>query len=566
MEAADDVRIEHVAADGSVTVLKESTPLLAGEIIDATVMSKAALLAFLEEQVAAAKAEGILFSLHMKATMMKVSDPIIFGHCVEVFFKDLIAKHADVVEAHGVDFNNGFGDLVAKIPADQRAEIEADIAAAYGAAPDLAMVNSDLGITNLHVPSDIIIDASMPAMIRTSGQMWNADGKQQDTLARDPGQQLRRRLRCHDRILQEARCLRPDHHGHGSECRPDGAEGGGIWLARQDLRVPGAMAWCASSSQAGETLIEHSVREGDIWRACQVKDAPVQDWVKLAVNRARATGTPAIFWLDESRAHDAQIIKKVEHLSQGSRYRRARYPDHVAGRGHRVHARADPPGRRHDHRDRQRPARLSHRPVPDPRARHQRQDALDRPADEWRWPFRDRCGWLGPEARAAVRGREPSALGLARRIPRAGSLARASRRALREPEGNRPRRRRSTTQPPNSCSPTRARRAKRASSTTAAATSTSPSIGRRRSPPRTTMPNSRPRSHNSPPTSQPPRTRSSRNSPRCRAPGRYRRLLPARRDENHRSHAPERTLNNILACRLVASLAAATTHKPEWRP
>jgi len=310
MEEADDVRIEHIATDGSVTVLKESTPLLAGEIIDATVMSKAALLTFLEKQVEAARAEGILFSLHMKATMMKVSDPIIFGHCVEVFFRDLIAKYADVVEAQGVDFGNGFGDLVAKIPADRKAEFETDLAAAYGAAPDLAMVNSDLGITNLHVPSDIIIDASMPAMIRTSGQMWNADGKQQDTLAVIPDSSYAGVYDATIEFCKKHGAFDPTTMGtvpnvglmaqkaeeYGShdktfECPADGV-----------VRIV---------NQAGETLIEHSVSEGDIWRACQVKDAPVQDWVKLAVNRARATGTPAIFWLDESRAHDAEIIKKV---------------------------------------------------------------------------------------------------------------------------------------------------------------------------------------------------------------------------------------------------------------
>ncbi|MGI9243355.1 MAG: NADP-dependent isocitrate dehydrogenase [Verrucomicrobiales bacterium] len=315
MEKADDVRIEHVAADGSVTVLKESTPLLAGEILDASVMSKAALIAFLEEQVAAAKSEGILFSLHMKATMMKVSDPIIFGHCVRVFFKDLIAKYADVIEAQAVDFCNGFGDLVAKIPADRKADFEADLAAAYGAAPDLAMVNSDLGITNLHVPSDIIIDASMPAMIRTSGQMWNAEGAQQDTLAVIPDSSY---AGVYDATIEFCK-------KHGAFDPTTMGTVPNVGLMAQKAEEYGShdkTFECPSDGvvrivdQAGETLIEHEVSTGDIWRACQVKDAPVQDWVKLAVNRARATATPAIFWLNKDRAHDAQLIKKVDTYLQ----------------------------------------------------------------------------------------------------------------------------------------------------------------------------------------------------------------------------------------------------------
>ncbi|MFT5410725.1 MAG: isocitrate dehydrogenase [Verrucomicrobiales bacterium] len=309
--ADDDVRIEHVAADGTVTVLKNSTPLLAGEIIDATVMSKNALVAFLEQQVAAAKETGVLFSLHMKATMMKVSDPIIFGHCVSVFFKDLVAKYADVIDSEGVDFKNGFGDLVAKIPADKKEAFETDLAAVYAAAPDVAMVNSDRGITNLHVPSDVIIDASMPAMIRTSGQMWNAAGQQQDTLAVIPDS-------CYAGVYAATIdfCKK-----HGAFDPTTMGTVPNVGLMAQKAEEYGSHDKTFESpadgtmrvvNQAGETILEHSVEAGDIWRACQVKDAPVQDWVKLAVNRARATGTPAIFWLDENRAHDAQIIKKVD--------------------------------------------------------------------------------------------------------------------------------------------------------------------------------------------------------------------------------------------------------------
>ncbi len=316
--APTDVRIEFVGTDGTgstIKVLKEKTPLKAGEILDATVLRKAALLAFLEQQVARAKAEGILFSVHLKATMMKVSDPIIFGHVVRVFFKDLLQKHAATLKTLGVDLNNGFGDLLAKIatlPADQRAPIEADIAAAYATGPALAMVNSEKGITNLHVPSDVIVDASMPAMIRTSGQMWNTAGQQQDTL-----------------------CVIPDSSYAGvyqvviDDCKKHGAYDPktmgtvpNVGLMAQAAEeygshnktfvAPGKGTIRVTDSSGKILFLEHTVDEGDIWRACQTKDAPVRDWVKLAVTRARLSNTPAIFWLDEARAHDAQIIAKVK--------------------------------------------------------------------------------------------------------------------------------------------------------------------------------------------------------------------------------------------------------------
>jgi isocitrate dehydrogenase len=313
VDGAGEFKIEFVAADGAVTVLKDSSPLLEGEVIDATVMRKASLETFLAEQVARAKEEGVLFSLHMKATMMKVSDPIIFGHCVRVFFKDLIAKHGALLDGLGVDFKNGFGDLVAKIdglPADKKAEIEADIEACYAAGPALAMVNSDKGITGLHVPSDIIIDASMPAMIRTSGQMWNPAGEQQDTLAVIPDSCYAGVYAATIDFCKEHGAFDPTTMGtvpnvglmaqkaeeYGSHDKTFEASGEGT------IRVVDG---------GGEVLIEHSVAEGDIWRACQAKDAPIQDWVKLAVNRARATGSPAVFWLDENRAHDAELILKV---------------------------------------------------------------------------------------------------------------------------------------------------------------------------------------------------------------------------------------------------------------
>lgn len=313
VDAATDVKIEHVAADGTVTVLKESTPLLAGEILDGTKLSKAALVKFLDEQIVEARAQGVLFSLHMKATMMKVSDPIIFGLCVEVFFKDVIAKHGETLTKLGVNFSNGFGDLIAKIetlPADQKAAIEADIQAAYDAGPDLAMVDSDKGITNLHVPSDIIIDASMPAMIRTSGQMWNKDGKQQDTKAVIPDSSYASIYQATIDFCKKNGAFDPTTMGTVPNVglMAQKAEEYGSHDKTFQIETAGTVRVVNS---AGETLIEHSVEEGDIWRACQVKDAPIQDWVKLAVNRARATGAPAVFWLDENRAHDAQLIQKV---------------------------------------------------------------------------------------------------------------------------------------------------------------------------------------------------------------------------------------------------------------
>lgn len=311
---ATNVKIEFVAADGKVTVLKDKTPLKAGEIFDATFLGKKALVAFLEKEIARAKADGVLFSLHMKATMMKVSDPLIFGHAVKVFFKDLIAKHADVIKELGVDFNNGFGDFVAKIqglPADKKARIEEDIRAVYADRPAIAMVNSDKGITNLHVPSDIIVDASMPAMIRTSGQMWNAEGKQQDTLAVIPDSSYAGIYQTTIDFCKKNGALDPRTMGSVPNVglMAQAAEEYGSHNKTFEIPANGTVRVVDDS---GKVLIEHVVEEGDIWRACQAKDAPIRDWVKLAINRARATNTPAIFWLDEKRAHDAQIIAKVK--------------------------------------------------------------------------------------------------------------------------------------------------------------------------------------------------------------------------------------------------------------
>ena len=313
VENATDVRIEHVAENGDVTVLKASTPLLAGEIIDASRMRAADLQAFLEQEINAAKEKGVLFSLHMKATMMKVSDPIIFGHAVKVFYKDVFAKHGELFEELGVDVNNGLGDVYTKITQlddAKRAEVEADIQAVYAERPSIAMVDSDRGITNLHVPSDVIIDASMPAAIRTSGQMWNAEGKQQDTSFVIPD-------RCYSGVYQATIDF----------CKKNGAFDPrtmgtipNVGLMAQKAEEYGSHDKTFEAASAGtirvvdtdgNVLLQHDVAEGDIWRMCQVKDAPIKDWVKLAVNRARATNTPAVFWLNEARAHDAQLIKKV---------------------------------------------------------------------------------------------------------------------------------------------------------------------------------------------------------------------------------------------------------------
>lgn len=311
---AGPVKIQLVQADGAVKVLKEKTSLLAGEVIDASVMSISALRAFLAEQVADAKAKGVLFSVHLKATMMKVSDPILFGHVVTVFFKELFDKHAATFARIGVDVNNGFGDLLAKIaqlPDAERAVIEADIAAAYANGPAIAMVNSDKGITNLHVPSDVIIDASMPAAIRSSGQMWNAQGKLQDTKFVIPD-------RCYAGVYQETVNFCKEHGAFDPRTMgtipnvglmAQKAEEYGSHDKTFEIPADGTVQVLDA---AGNVLMSHTVAAGDIWRMCQTKDAPIQDWVKLAVNRARLSNTPAVFWLDAKRAHDAQIIKKVE--------------------------------------------------------------------------------------------------------------------------------------------------------------------------------------------------------------------------------------------------------------
>jgi len=310
---ATEARIEFAASDGSTKVLKEKLPLKAGEIIDSTVMCKKALLSFLEEQLAVAKSDGVLFSLHLKATMMKVSDPIIFGHAVKVFFRDLIARHGKVIKELGVDFNNGFGDFIAKIQKlsdEQKDAIEADIRKVLAERPSLAMVNSDKGITNLHVPSDVIVDASMPAMIRAGGKMWDAAGKTGDTLAVIPDSSYAGVYQAVIDFCKKHGALDPKTIGSVPNVglMAQAAEEYGSHNKTFEISGNGTVRII---DMKGKVLLENAVEEGDIWRACQTKDAPIRDWVKLAVSRARITGDPAIFWLDGRRAHDAQIILKV---------------------------------------------------------------------------------------------------------------------------------------------------------------------------------------------------------------------------------------------------------------
>ncbi len=320
----DTLKISLKQADGSVTVLKESLPVLDGEIVDGTALSKKALIAFLQKQVKDAKEQGVLFSLHMKATMMKVSDPIIFGHAVKVFFAPVFEKYGDILDKAGADANNGLGDILAvvqSLPEDQKNAIEAEIKSCIANGPDLAMVNSDRGITNLHVPSDVIIDASMPAMIRNSGRMWNAEGKAQDTKAVIPDSSYS--------AVYEATIDFCKKHGAFDPTTMGTVPNVGLMAQKAEeygshdktFEIP-ADGTVQVTDSTGNILMEHTVEKGDIWRMCQTKDAPVQDWVKLAVNRARATQTPAVFWLDENRAHDAELIKKVnrylpEHDTKG---------------------------------------------------------------------------------------------------------------------------------------------------------------------------------------------------------------------------------------------------------
>jgi isocitrate dehydrogenase len=312
--AAGALKIVLAAQDGQTTVLKDKVAVKAGEIVDAALMSRKALASFIDAQIADAKSQGVLFSLHLKATMMKVSDPVMFGIVVGEFYRDVLAKHADALKSVGFDANNGIGDLYARIgslPAAQQEQIKTDIAAEYAQRPGVAMVNSDKGITNLHVPSDVIVDASMPAMIRDSGQMWNAEGKLQDTKAVIPD-------RCYAGVYQ---AVIEDCKAHGAFDPATMGSVPNVGLMAQKAEEYGshdktfilpAAGTVQVLDEQGKVVFEHAVEAGDIWRMCQTKDAPIQDWVKLAVERARLSATPAVFWLDKARAHDAQVIAKVE--------------------------------------------------------------------------------------------------------------------------------------------------------------------------------------------------------------------------------------------------------------
>jgi len=313
ISTATEILIVHTDTKGNKTILKEKLSLLSGEIIDTTMLSKKALLKFLKENISDAKEQNLLFSLHLKATMMKVSDPIIFGHAVKVFFVDIFEKHIDILDELGVDVNNGFANLLSKIqelPDEKRQEIEADIKLAFQNGPELAMVNSEKGITNLHVPSDIIIDASIPAMIRTSGQMWNAAGELQDTKAVIPDSSYAGIYKATIDFCKQHGAFDPTTMGTVPNVglMAQKAEEYGSHDKTFEIVSNGKVQIIDTS---GTVLIEHNVEEGDIWRMCQVKDAPIQDWIKLAVVRARVSQTPAVFWLDKNRAHDAEIIKKV---------------------------------------------------------------------------------------------------------------------------------------------------------------------------------------------------------------------------------------------------------------
>ncbi|MGB5717936.1 MAG: NADP-dependent isocitrate dehydrogenase, partial [Gammaproteobacteria bacterium] len=314
MTTADDLKITLTTAAGKSQVLKESVAVLEGEVVDATVMNRNKLRAFFEAAMQDAMAEGVLLSLHMKATMMKVSDPIIFGHAVNVYYKDVFDKHAATFETLGVDTRNGLGDVYARIadlPDEQRRAIEADIQAVYETRPQLAMVNSDKGITNLHVPSDVIVDASMPAMVRSSGQMWGADGKLHDTRAMIPD---RNYAGIYQVVMDFCK-----QHGAFDVTTMGSVSNVGLMAQKAEeygshdktFEIP-ANGVVRVTDRAGNTLLEHTVEQGDIWRMCQTRDLPIRDWVKLAVKRARLTGQPAVFWLDSKRAHDANLIAKVE--------------------------------------------------------------------------------------------------------------------------------------------------------------------------------------------------------------------------------------------------------------
>ncbi len=413
--AADDtLSIVLETTAGESVVLKEGLDVLAGEIVDATTMQAAHLHAFLANALAEAKADDVLFSVHLKATMMKVSDPIIFGHVVQAYFADVFRRYGADLAAAGLSANDGLGAILAgldKLP--NGAEIRAAFDEGLAAGPRLSYVNSDRGITNLHVPSDVIVDASMPALVRNGGRLWGVDGGEDDTLAVIPDSSY---AGVYQTVIEDCQANGPlDPATIGSVpnvgLMAQAAEEYGSHDKTFEIPADGTVRVV---NAAGDVLLEHDVEAGDIWRACQTKDVPVRDWVKLAVSRARASGSPAIFWLNESRAHDAELIKKIDAYLPEHDTDRARDPGAEPGARDGVLTRADAQGRGHHLGDRQRAARLQHRPVPDPGGRHVGEDAVGGPADRRRWPVRDRCRRLGPEARPAAGRGELPALGLPR--------------------------------------------------------------------------------------------------------------------------------------------------------
>ena len=424
LDHARDVKMELVTKSGKAIVLKPKVSLLAGEIIDSMFMSKKALCEFYEEEMEDAAKTGVMFSLHVKATMMKVSHPIVFGHAVKIFYKDAFAKHSKLFDELGVNVNNGLVDLYDKIealPASQRDEIIRDLHACHEHRPELAMVDSAKGITNFHSPNDVIVDASMPAMIRAGGKMWGADGRPKDTKAVIPETTFAR-------IYQEIINFCKTHGGFDPTTMGTVPNVGLMAQQAEEygshdktFEMPEDGVANIVDIDTGEVLLTQNVEEGDIWRMCQVKDAPIRDWVKLAVTRARNSGMPAVFWLDAVAPARDRSAQEGQDLPGRPRHRRA-WTSQIMSQVRAMRYTLERVIRGQDticgHR--QYPARLPDRPVPDHGAGHQRQDAVHRAADGRRRHVRNGGGRLGAQARQAAGGGEPPALGFAGRIPRAG--------------------------------------------------------------------------------------------------------------------------------------------------
>ncbi len=450
LDKARNVRMELETASGETIVLKPEVKLDEGDVIDSMYMSKKALIEFYEEQIEDAYKTGVMFSLHVKATMMKVSHPIVFGHAVKVFYKDAFAKHQKLFDELGVNVNNGLSDLYSKIealPASQREEIIEDLHRCHEHRPELAMVDSAKGISNFHSPSDVIVDASMPAMIRLGGKMYGADGRTKDTKAVNPESTF---SRMYQEVINFCKT-----HGQFDPTTMGTVPNVGLMAQKAEeygshdktFEIPQAGVAKIVDIDSGEVLLSQEVEEGDIWRMPIVKDAPIRDWVKLAVNRARLSGMPAVFWLDDERPHENELRKKVKAYLKEEDTEGLEITDPAAGLGHALHAGATDSRQGHHLGDRQHPARLPDRPVPDPGTGHQRQDAVDRAADgRWR-AVRDRRRRLGAQARPSAGGGEPPALGFAGRVPRAGRQPGGSGQQDRQRQGQAAGRRRWTPRP-----------------------------------------------------------------------------------------------------------------------